>query len=63
MNYQDKMKMTPLHYASREGNTTIVQSFVDSGARIDVQDETGQTPLHAASENNHSEVVRLLLDM
>lgn len=44
--HEDVSKMTPLHYASFEGNVEFIDFLIDSGADILAKDELGQTPLH-----------------
>ena len=54
--------MSPLHEASREGNTELVKQLLDDGAPLDEKDEYGHTALMVASLEGHTEVVKLLLD-
>ena len=54
--------MSPLHEASRAGDTELVKQLLDDGAPVDEKDEGGRTALMQASEKGHTEVVKLLLD-
>ncbi|CAO3589422.1 unnamed protein product [Absidia cylindrospora] len=50
----------PLHVASREGHTEIVEFLLKHGAVIHVRDRSGHTPLYEALVWKRSEVVRML---
>jgi len=52
---------TLLHVAASEGNFTIVQLLLDSGADINHQEHNGWTSLHLAVLKSHLDVVKLLL--
>ena len=57
--------MSPLHDASRAGNTELVKQLLDDGAPVDEKDTLGNTALMDAvrSRSSHTmEVVELLLD-
>ena len=46
----DDQKMTPLHWASRQGHTEIVKLLVQKfKANVNAQDKYGRTPLYIAS--------------
>ena len=53
---------TPLHEASLNGHTDIVQFLLHKGADPNKRNSYGKTPLHVASSNGHKGVVQLLLE-
>jgi ankyrin repeat protein len=57
----DRAGRTPLHYAAAEGDVTLVEELLKSGANPAVADDNGWTPLHFAAKNYKPEVVRALL--
>ena len=52
---------TPLHWAARHGQVSVVQRLLDDGARIDAREDMGRTPLHLAAMANQRDTVELLL--
>ena len=54
--------MTPLHFASRGEQSTVVQVLLTHQADANARDDDGWTPLHLASLKGCSKVVRLLLE-
>jgi len=54
-------KMTPLHVASRAGQSDIVKFLLDSGAILGERDAAGDTALHWAARRDHLGVVKVLL--
>merc|ERR1712224_1126689 len=61
LEYDDISKMTPLHYASFEGNIDFINYLADSGCDILAKDELGQTALHWAVQGGKHEACALLL--
>lgn len=60
-NYGSTEGVTPLHIASSQGSTHIIELLIDYGAIIDVQDFDGDTPLHdAVLAMQHEAMVTLL---
>jgi len=53
--------MTPLHYAASGGNVELINSFIDKGAKLEVQNAQRKTPLHLAAMNDRQEAVAVLL--
>ena len=53
---------TPLHVASWQGMTDVVQALVQLGADIDAVDNEGRTALHMCAWNGHTEIVALLIE-
>lgn len=58
---KDTVKNTPLHYASKHGNTIVVQFLIEKGVEINCKNLWKQTPLHLASEFGKIDVVELLV--
>ena len=54
--------MTPLHWASFGGNTTIVEELLDAGGDIEFLNNGLNTPLHMACSVGCAPTVQLLLD-
>lgn len=54
--------LTPLGWASLNGDTAMITLLLDQGADIGAADGTGSTPLHHAAYFGHTSAVRLLLD-
>lgn len=52
---------TPLHYACRNGNKTIVDFLIQHQAAVNAKDSNNTTPLMYAGLNGHFDVVELLL--
>jgi ankyrin repeat protein len=49
-----------LHYASREGLLTIVETLTSFGCRMDVRNKADATALHLAARHGHTEIARFL---
>jgi len=62
LRWVNKGGMTPLLYASREGDLEAVKILVTAGAKINATDGLGDTPLMVASRNDRTEVALYLLD-
>lgn len=54
--------MTPLLFASRDGNLDAAKLLVEAGARINAPDPNGITPLIMAVTNNHLPVAQFLAE-
>jgi ankyrin repeat protein len=54
--------LSPLQYAAREGDSTIVNQLLSAGAHINDKGTTGRSPLHYAALNNHLDVIPLLIE-
>ncbi|XP_052785167.1 ankyrin repeat domain-containing protein 39-like [Mya arenaria] len=58
----DSSGYTALHYASRNGHTSVCQLLLEKGASPNVQTRSGGvTPLHRAAYCGHTDTLRLLL--
>lgn len=55
-------KMTPLHYAAKEGNTEALKYIMSLADTVDCFDKFGRTPLHLSVASNKLLVVTLLLN-
>ena len=53
--------MTPLHYASDEGHTKVVELLIANGADVNAKNDNGWTPLHLAAYWGGKEIVELLI--
>ena len=65
LDYKDnnlsKEGMTPILYASQNGNLNLLLILIDLGADINSINDKGYTPLHYAVENNDERMVKHLL--
>ena len=62
LNEGDHAHNTPLHTASIDGHTDIVEFLLKSGCAVDPVNIARDTPLHDAIDNGHLDVVKLLLE-
>lgn len=61
MNQGDDHGFSPLHWASKEGRTNIVEMLVYRGARVNALNMGDDTALHLAAAHGHRDIVLLLL--
>uniref|UniRef100_A0ACD6AMR4 Uncharacterized protein n=1 Tax=Avena sativa TaxID=4498 RepID=A0ACD6AMR4_AVESA len=61
VNSASKTGVTPMLFATFEGNVQVMRYLLGCGGDPAMPDETGCTPLHIAAEKGHCEAVRLLL--
>ncbi|XP_045866977.1 ankyrin repeat domain-containing protein 16 isoform X3 [Meles meles] len=54
-------RLTPLHFAAKEGHVSTVQELLSLGADINSRDERKRSALHLACAGQHAVCVRLLL--
>jgi ankyrin repeat protein len=54
--------MTALHYAAREGHTTVATLLLGSGARIEEPEANGVRPLLLAIMNDRADTARFLIE-
>ena len=60
----DALKQTPIFYACREGNNTVVQFLVEEAKdNVNRQDKYGQTPIYYAVREGHIRTAQLLIDL
>lgn len=52
---------TLLHWAAKNGYTTIAIALIANGADINAVDNNGFSPLHSATANEHKDIINLLL--
>ncbi|XP_014675805.1 PREDICTED: integrin-linked protein kinase-like [Priapulus caudatus] len=62
LNQGDHHGFSPLHWASREGRTNIVDMLILRGARINATNMGDDTALHLASSHGHREIMLMLLN-
>lgn len=62
LNSYDSKGKTMLHYASTNGDVSIVKLLLDHQASVSHQTPKSRTPLHCATKHNHLEIVKLLIE-
>ena len=58
---RDDHGFSPLHWAAKEGRTSVVELLIKRGARINASNMGDDTALHLASAHGHREVIQVLL--
>lgn len=53
----DDHGFSPLHWACREGKSSVVDMLIMRGARINVMNRGDDTPLHLAASHGHRDIV------
>ena len=59
---KDEVGFSPLHWACRSGELTVVKMLVRNGARVRVIENAGRTCFMFAAAFGHTEIVRYLVD-
>lgn len=62
---KDEKGLNPLHWASKDGHTSVVRALIDSDQALNYNEcepSYNFTPLHWAARRGHSEIVELLLN-
>ena len=62
VNCQDRHRWTPLHYASAQEKTEIMQILLETDVNINMQDDYSTTPLMVSAEKGNAENVMMLLE-
>ena len=62
VNAKNAESITPLHWASEEGNAAVVELLVERDADTNMRDKIGWTALHIAAYEGHTSVVEVLLN-
>jgi ankyrin repeat protein len=52
---------TPLSWAAKGGQETVVKRLLEEGAALELKDKNGRTPLSWAAGTDHEAIVWLLL--
>uniref|UniRef100_A0A7N6BXI1 Scaffold protein ILK n=1 Tax=Anabas testudineus TaxID=64144 RepID=A0A7N6BXI1_ANATE len=61
LNLGDDHGFSPLHWACREGRSSVVDMLIMRGARINVMNRGDDTPLHLAASHGHRDIVAKLI--
>lgn len=61
VNARAEYRQTPLHMATRGGNTVAVKLLLEHGADVNAQQRDRKTPLHLAASNGDIEMVKILV--
>ena len=62
MDSKDNSGLTPINWASRNGNFEVVKYLCEiCHANITIKDNNGYAPINWASENDHQDIVNYLL--
>lgn len=59
----DDHGFSPLHWASKKGNSKIVEMLLTRGARVNATNRGDDTPLHLATAHGHRDVVLMVMQL
>ncbi len=57
----DRLRQTPLHYATQGGSLPVVQALVEKGANINARDMKGRYPLDVLAGDSAKQIAQYLL--
>ncbi|KAJ4203126.1 hypothetical protein NW759_015232 [Fusarium solani] len=60
---RDDRQETPVHYAVRFGNVSVLERLKNHGADINSSSASGETPLHLAVRGQHLDAVKALIKL
>lgn len=53
--------VTPLHFATENGDSSIIDTLINNGANVEARDSSGYTPMHWAAIDGHSSSINALI--
>jgi ankyrin repeat protein len=59
---KDSYSFTPLHWASKKGNSGLVKILLEKGSDINSKNIAGLTALDLASKGSNPEIIKILLE-
>ena len=63
VNASDENELGPIHDASKEGHTAMVQRLIELRGAVDACDNDGIRPIHDASQYGHTATVQRLVEL
>ena len=60
--FRDDHRFSLLHWAAREGRTSITDMLIQRGARINATNMGDDTALHLAASHGHRDIVGIVSD-
>jgi 26S proteasome non-ATPase regulatory subunit 10 len=62
VNAQDRLRRSPLYFASKYGRLEVVQVLLGHGADVHIRGENDRTPFQVATSKGRVKVAQLLLE-